>query len=64
MWYDYLNGMRVDEARKSLEENGSLAYICVTREDTTNYMITANLDFRRLKVSVDNGIITEIHGLG
>ena len=48
---------------KSLNEANQLAgfngfAIRVTREDSTNYMVTMDLRFDRINLQIDNGVVT------
>jgi hypothetical protein len=54
----YLVGKTIEDAIKAFK--GSNCEYRVVREDTTNYMITDDLVFRRANLEVDNGVVTKV----
>jgi len=57
-------GKTVNRAETMLEEMQSKSYIRVIREDGISYMGTCEVDPNRIKVTVENGIIKEVNGIG
>ena len=51
-----LIGKPLDEATQLAGFNGFA--IRVTREDSTNYIITMDLRFDRINLQIDNGVVT------
>lgn len=52
-----LIGKSLEQARELSGFNGFT--IRVTREDSTNYMVTMDMRFDRINVQIDNGLITK-----
>ena len=53
---DSLIGKSLEQAKELAGFNGFA--IRVTREDSTNFMVTMNRRFDRIDVQIDNGVIT------
>lgn len=62
--YNWLIGKTLENGRFELSKLDNDVYIYPTKIDNRNIIITANLDFRRLQIEVNNNIITKINGLG
>ena len=52
-----LIGKPLEQAKELAGFNGFA--IRVTREDSTNYMVTMDIRFDRIDVQIDNGVITK-----
>jgi hypothetical protein len=59
-----LVGNSLEHARNLLSEIDSKLYIRVVKENGVNYIVTCDFVTERINVHVENGIITEVDGLG
>ena len=56
-----LEGLTVADATTSIEDP---YYIHISKLDGKGMLITANVDFHRIRVEVEKGIITKVLGRG
>ena len=59
--FSYLEGMTIEEAHNSMDNP---YYIHRSKVDGVSMLITANVDFNRIRVEVENNKISKVLGLG
>lgn len=57
-----VEGLSFDAASKVVETMGM--YVVKVEEDGKYYVITANLDLKRVRVAVRNGVVVRMAGIG